>query len=60
MSEHEQNRVAHMLMAYAGPDEIDEIPAEHLPSIKKGLAELARGERISEDEMSGFFAKYGA
>jgi predicted transcriptional regulator len=60
LSEAEQNRLAQMLIAYAEPQDDGEIPQEHVAAIQKGLAELDRGERFSEEEMELVFSKYGA
>jgi predicted transcriptional regulator len=55
----EQDRIAQAMLALAAFDEAAEaIPAEDVPAVMEGLAQIERGETVSYEEMKATIAKY--
>jgi hypothetical protein len=56
-----QDQAARMLLAYAGDEErlVELTPGEEL-DLNQALAEMARGDFASDDEVEAVFSKYRA
>lgn len=45
-------------IAETDPSDVFEIPDDHLPGIREGLAQAERGEFASDEEMAALWKKY--
>jgi recombinational DNA repair protein RecR len=61
LPEADQEQAAEFLFNFMGQrDEPEELDAETLAAIDEGLAQIERGEVVSEEEMAEFFRRRGA
>lgn len=61
LPDEEQDEAAEVLMTFiARHDEPEELDAETLAAIEEGLAQIERGEVVSEEEMEEFFRQFRA
>jgi len=55
-----QDEIARAMLRLAAPnDDPEEIPAEHLASVLKGLEQARRGEFARDDEVEALFSRFG-
>lgn len=54
----DQDAVAQAMLSMAHLGEAEEIPAEDLPDVLKGLAQAERGDLATEEEIAAAFRRF--
>ncbi len=54
----EQDKIAEAILRLAHADELEEIDPEHLREVEEGLAEIARGDLATHEEVEAAFRSF--
>lgn len=54
----EQDKIAEAILSLAHVDELEDIDPEHLLDVEEGLAEIARGEFATDEEVRAAFRSF--